>query len=115
MMETLMGRARSLYQLLGNRRKSERPGLASEITVSCKDAYGHLTKSVCSCVDVSLRGIALDSPEMIPTNSYVLLRSDPLSLNHFGVVRYCNLHGDLFRIGLEFTAEPEVWKKFTPC
>ena len=115
MMETLMGRARSLYQLLGNRRKSERPGLASEITVSCKDAYGHLTKSVCSCVDVSLRGIALDSAEMIPRNTYVLLRSDPLNLNHFAIVRYCNLHGDLFRIGLEFTAEPKLCNKFTPC
>src|SRR5688572_25396536 len=59
----------------------------------------------CSCVDMSPRGIAIDSPEPIEPNTFVALRSDERDPKRWARVRYCRPHDVVHRIGLEFIAK----------
>jgi PilZ domain len=59
----------------------------------------------CSCVDMSPRGIAIDSPEPIEPNTLVALRSDEHGPKQWARVRYCRQHYIVHRTGLEFIAE----------
>ena len=99
----LFGRyAQSLYQLLSNRRKFERVPATGTILVT----YGSVvpTTQTCSCVDVSPRGIAIDSPVALEPNTFVALRSNEQDPKRWARVRYCRPVDELHRIGLEFVA-----------
>jgi hypothetical protein len=111
--DKLVRYGRSFYYLLANRRKFDRHPVSGKIMATCKDKYGQLITHVCTCVDLSLRGIAIDAPELLPAEMDVHLDSDELDFRHFGRVRYCSQHGSEFRVGLEFTAEPEYWREHT--
>jgi len=111
MKETLVRYGRSFYYLLANRRKFSRQPLSGKITTTFKDKYGQLNTNPCSAVDLSVRGIAIDSPEPLAPDTDIHLDSDELNFRRFGRVRYCNQHDSMFRVGLEFTAEPAYWRE----
>jgi len=56
-------------------------------------------------VDLSPRGIAIDSPAPIEPNAFVALRSDERDPKRWARVRYCRQHNAVHRIGLEFIAD----------
>jgi hypothetical protein len=95
--------AKSLYQLLSNRRKFERVPVTGTILATYESTIP-ITQT-CSCVDLSPRGIAIDSPEPIEPNTLVALRSDERDPKRWARVRYCRPHYVVHRIGLEFIAK----------
>ena len=107
--EKLKDYGRSFYSLLGDRRKAERVDFHCSLTVSCKDKYGQLTTHVCTCVNVSTKGIGLISPEPIPANSDVYVHSEGHNLKRFARVRYCDRKGDRSYIGCYFKPAPDYW------
>ena len=107
--EKLKDYGRSLYSLLGERRKAERMDFSCSITVSCKDRYGQLTTHVCRCLNVSARGIGLISPEPVPENSDIYLHSENHNLKRFARVKYCVRKGDSNYLGCYFQAAPAYW------
>lgn len=105
----LLDYSRSVYTLLGERRKASRVDFSCQVTVSCKNRYGSLTTHICSCVNISDRGIALESPEPIPTNCDVYIHSEMESLRRFARVRWCARKGDRVLLGCVFQRAPEYW------
>ena len=93
----------SLYQILRNRRNFERVPVTGTILAT----YGRVVPitQTCSCVDMSPRGIAIDSPEPIEPNMFVALQSDERDPKRWARVRYCRPHDVVHRIGLEFIAK----------
>ena len=93
----------SLYQILRNRRKFERVPVTGTILAT----YGSVVPitQTCSCVDMSPRGIAIDSPEPIEPNMFVALQSDERDPKRWARVRYCRPQDVVHRIGLEFIAK----------
>jgi hypothetical protein len=102
----LIRSSRSLYYLLSNRRKFDRQPISGTIRVVI-NSFGLVTTHVCSCVDVSPRGIGLDCPELIALETVVQLTSDQDKASRFARIRYCEQRGPMFRAGLEFIAKPE--------
>src|SRR6185503_4282788 len=94
--------AQSLCQILRNRRKFERVPVKGTILATYGTAVP-ITQT-CSCVDMSPRGIAIDSPEPMEPNTFVALRSDERDPKRWARVRHCRPHGIVHRIGLEFVA-----------
>ena len=101
---------RSLYYLFGNRRKFGRMPISGTIRVIVK-SFSLVTTHVCSCVDISPRGIGLDCPELIALETVVQLTSDQDDSSRFARIQYCEQRGPIFRAGLEFVAKPEDWGK----
>ena len=64
------------------------------------------TTHKCPSVDISPRGIAVDCPEAIPTDARIHLHSDEYGPQRLARVRYCVQRSGLYRVGLEFMAEP---------
>jgi hypothetical protein len=98
--------ARSFYELLGNRRKFERVPMSGTIFITCKGAVVDTTH-VCSCVDISPRGIAVDCPEPLTVDGFFQLHSEERGPRRVARVRYCIARDGRHRIGLEFSAEPQ--------
>lgn len=98
--------ARSFYELIGNRRKFARVPMPGTIFVTCKGTVIDTTH-VSSCVDISRRGIGVDCPESLPVNGFVLVHSEEHGPRRMAQVRYCAQRGDRYRVGLEFTADPQ--------
>ena len=107
--EKLFDYGRSFYALLGDRRKAERVDFNCSITVSCKDKYGQLTTHVCTCLNLSTKGIGLVCPESIPENADVYVHSDSHNLKRFARVKYCHRKGDSNYIGCYFQSAPAYW------
>jgi hypothetical protein len=61
-------------------------------------------KHLCSCVDISPRGIAIDCPEALAPESQVAIVADEQGVRRMARVCYCNPQGAGHRIGLEFVA-----------
>ena len=95
--------AQSLYQRLSNRRRFERVPVTGSILVTYGIAVS-ITQT-CSCVDMSPRGIAIESPEPIERDTFVALHSDEHDPKRWARVRYCEPHNVAHRIGLEFIAK----------
>jgi len=109
LVEKLIDYSRSLYTLLGERRKTERVEFHCAVAVSCKNRYGSLTTNVCNCLNLSDRGIGLESPEPIPVSCDVYIHSETHNLKRFGRVRWCVQRGDRFFFGCSFRPTPEYW------
>jgi hypothetical protein len=97
---------RRFYELLGNRRKSERVPISGSIRVIC-EGYAVDTTHACSVVDISRGGIAIDCPEPIAVDAVVQLQPDEQGPRRPARIRYCIQRCDLYRVGLEFIAPPE--------
>jgi hypothetical protein len=95
-----MRQLRSLYHLLGNRRKFERTPFSGVILMTA--GYAIVTTHVCSCADISPRGIGIGCSESIPVDEVVALHSDVEGPRRLARVRHCQQHGPIYRIGLEF-------------
>ena len=104
----LIRSGRSLYYLFGNRRMFDRLPISGTIRVVVK-SFGLVTTHVCSCVDISPRGIGLGCHELITLETVVELTSDGDKSSRFARIRYCEQRGPIFRTGLEFIAKPEDW------
>ena len=94
--------ARSFYGLLANRRKYERTPMSGAVRVTCS-AYGVETVHACSCVDISPRGMAIDCPDPIATDTIIGLYAEEYGRRLAARVCYCRARGTAYRIGLEFT------------
>jgi hypothetical protein len=90
--------ARSFYQLVSNRRKFERTPFSGTLRLAVNE---YAFETVCTCVDISLRGMGVTSPEQMLTDLIVHVNSDN-SIRRLARVRYCQQSGTGFRIGLEF-------------
>jgi hypothetical protein len=109
MVEKLKDYGRSFYSLLGERRKAERVDFNGTVSVSCKDRYGQLTTHVCTCLNLSTKGLGLVSPEAIPENSDIYVHSEDHNFKRFARVRYCLRRGERNYIGCYFQASPAYW------
>jgi hypothetical protein len=98
--------ARSFYQLLGNRRKFERVPMSGTIRLISK-GYAVDNTYVCTCRDISPRGIAVDCPELLSPNLVVTIQSEQYGPSRLARVCHCQQQGDVFRIGLEFIANTD--------
>jgi hypothetical protein len=105
----LIDYGRSFYSLLGERRKSERLDFHCSITVSCKNSYGQLTTHMCTLLNVSEKGMAFVSPEVISENSDIYIHSETHNLKRFARIRYCTQKEDKNFIGCVFRPAPEFW------
>lgn len=95
--------ARSLYQLLANRRKYERQPISGVVKIICKGYVTEVTH-VCTCVDISPRGIGIESPERMEPDMVVPLHTDEQGSNQLARVCYCQQQDAIYRIGLEFVS-----------
>jgi hypothetical protein len=98
--------ARSFYELLGNRRKFDRVPMPGPVAVTCKGSVVN-TVHLCSCLDISPRGMAVECPESLTVNAFVQLQSESHGPSRLARVRYCIPSGDRYRAGVEFVAETE--------
>jgi hypothetical protein len=96
--------ARSLYHLLSNRRKFERVPISGTVRATY---LGYTMGDVCSCVNISPRGIAIDSPDFMIKGGVVALQSDQYNFKRLAQVCYCQEHDGMYRVGLEFTADTD--------
>jgi hypothetical protein len=101
---------RSFYQLLANRRKLDRLPLSGTIVLTYQDGYAQPTVLSCSCTDISRQGMGLASSELVPVGITVQLQLDEGGFSRFARICYCLHCGPVFRVGLEFSAEPANWK-----
>lgn len=96
--------ARAFYQLLGNRRKSERAPLSGAIWVASKGTVVDTTL-LSSCLNISPRGIGIEVPEALAVNAFVQVYSEEHGKRRLARVRYCIAREDRYRAGLEFVPE----------
>jgi hypothetical protein len=95
--------ARSFYELVANRRKHERVAISGPVRVTCP-GYAVETVYPCSCVDISLGGMAIDCPDVLFPDTIIALQTEERGPKRLARVRYCHECGGVYRIGLEFTA-----------
>jgi hypothetical protein len=93
--------ARSFYETVANRRKFERLPFSGAISATLKGLACE-TEHHCNCVDICLRGIAMDCPEPLLPDMIVHLHLNDGGVNRLARVRHCRPLGSLFRVGLEF-------------
>ncbi len=108
-MDAISRYGQAVYHLLGNRRKFERQTLAGPINVTYLDKYEQLVTYQCSCVNISPRGLAIESPVWITPNADVYVYSETLNLKTFACVRQCRPQEASYIIGMRFTLEPDYW------
>jgi hypothetical protein len=96
--------ARSFYQLLGNRRKSERTPMSGTVFITCKGTVLDTTH-VSSCLDISRHGIGIECAEPLTVEGFVQVSTEEHGPHRLARVRYCVPRGDRFRAGLMFIAE----------
>ena len=104
--EGIVRSARSLYELVGNRRKYERAPMSGQILVTTTGVAIDTTR-ICSLVDVSPRGIGIDCPESLTVDEFVQVHSDEHGPRRNARVRHCHQVVDLYRVGLQFVAGPQ--------
>jgi len=98
----LGGWMRSLYQVLANRRKFERVPISGTVRTTVTPGSAMDMMHVCSCVDISPRGMAIDSPEPLALDMVVPIQAEGEGSRRFARVCYCLDRGIGYRIGLEF-------------
>ena len=94
--------ARSLYHLLSNRRKYERVPVSGSVRATY---LGYAAGDICSCVNISPGGMAVDSADSMMKGAVVVLYSDQHHLKRLARVCHCQLRDGMYRIGLEFTTD----------
>src|ERR1043166_8668952 len=94
--------ARTFYDLLSNRRKYSRTLISGTVQIT-RPGYTITAPTVCSCVDISPRGMAIDSHEPFPPDTIILLNPEGDAISRAARVCYCRQFDMLYRIGLEFT------------
>jgi hypothetical protein len=99
-MGPLLRYAKSLYELLGNRRKFPRMPMSGTLLATPRGA-AVISPRICSIVDVSLHGMAVDCPEPMPANQFLDVQSEDYGPSRLARVRYCVAHDAMYRIGLE--------------
>ena len=62
---------------------------------------------VCSCVNISPRGIGIDCPEPLPIDVFLQVGSEEQAPPRMARVRYCQQRGAVYRVGLQFVTEPQ--------
>jgi hypothetical protein len=98
--------ARKFYELLGNRRKFERVPASGTVFLVLKGSVIDITH-VCSCVDISPRGIGIECPEPLAVGAYVQLQSVEQGTARLARVRHIMEREGKYRMGLEFVAKAE--------
>ena len=96
--------ARSFYDLLANRRKYERTPICGIVRVTFP-GYAVESTHVCSCVDISPRGMAMDCPESLLPNTIIVLHAEEHGARRVARVCYSRERGTVYRIGVDFTTD----------
>src|SRR5262249_23345686 len=104
----LIDYSRSLFTLLGERRKTERVDFKCSVTITCKHRSGNVTMHVCSCLNVSNHGIGLESFEPIPVSCDVYIHSEAHNLKGFGRILWSVQKGDRFFAGCNLRPKAAV-------
>ena len=99
-MGSLISYAKSLYQLLGNRRKFPRMSVSGTVLATPRGS-AIVSPRICSILDVSLHGMAVESIDPLPMNQFLDVQSEDCGSARLAQVRYCVAHNALYRIGLE--------------
>jgi len=99
--------ARSFYELLGNPRKAARAPTSGNIFATFPGIVADTTYC-CLCVDISPRGIAIDSLEPMSVDAIVRLHSDMQGPRRMAAVRYCLERNGSYRVGLELISDAEM-------
>jgi hypothetical protein len=94
---------RKFYQLLTNRRMSERVPVSGAIFITCL-GRAIVTTYECSVVDMSRGGLAAHCPEPLESGAFVQLTSDEHGTKRLARVRYCISTDGVHRVGMEFVA-----------
>jgi hypothetical protein len=94
---------RAFYHLLSDRREYQRAPISGTVRLTYS---GYVVESayVCSCVDISPRGMAVDCPDSIPQDTLIMVHAEEQDPRRPARVCYCHERGTVYRIGLEFTA-----------
>ena len=104
-MGSLFRYAKSFYQLLGNRRKFPRMPMSGTLLATPRGT-AVLSTRVCSIIDVSPHGMAVDSPDPLPVSQFLDVQSEDYGPARLARVRYCVPHDAIYRIGLEVITLP---------
>jgi c-di-GMP-binding flagellar brake protein YcgR len=107
--EKLIDYGRSFYSLLGERRKSLRTDFDCSVTVTCKNRYGQLQTHVCKCLNISDKGMGIESPEPVEEHSEIYVHSETHNLKKFARVQYCLRKEGRTFLGCAFQRAPEYW------
>ena len=99
---------RSIYTLFGDRRKRERIPFDCPVTVSCKDRYGQINSHQGTCINVSERGMAIETAEAIMPNTDIYIHSETHNLKKFARVSYCVPKGERSLIGCRFQPDARI-------
>jgi PilZ domain-containing protein len=100
--DAVLRSARSIYELLGNRRRFDRTPFAGTVLLTWRTSVVERTE-YCSSVDLSPRGIGIECQEPLRLESIVELLSG--GAKRLARVRYCRAIAGGYRIGLEFLTE----------
>lgn len=93
--------ARSFYHLLGNRRRYDRQAISGAVRLTCR-GYDVSTVHMAVCVDISPRGMGVDCSDAIQPDTIVEVHAEERGARRPARVCYCQEHGTVYRIGLEF-------------
>ena len=104
--EKLIDYSRSLYTLLGERRKVERVDFKCAVSMTCRHRSGAVSTHVCACLNLSDHGMGLESLEPIPANCIVYIQSARHKLGRVGRIRWTVQKGDHFYAGCDFRSMP---------
>ena len=106
---SVRGKLQSLYQLLSNRRRFDRQPIQGAMALNCRNKYGDHVTTICSCTDISARGLGVQSPEPVIPNADAYITCEAHGLKGFAYIRYCVPRAGGHAVGLEFRSEPECW------
>jgi hypothetical protein len=98
--------ARSIYQILSNRRKFERVPISGTVHATCHGIVMDTTH-VCTCVDISRSGIGIDCPVELAAGTFVSLHEEEQGPRRIARVCYCRQQGETYRIGLQFESSQQ--------
>jgi hypothetical protein len=97
--------AKSLYVLLGNRRRY--PRLPASGTILATSRGGAITAThICSLVDISLHGMAVECSDGLSPDIFLDVQSEDHGSPRLARVRYCVPHAGMYRVGLEIVERP---------
>ncbi len=88
---------------MGDLRRHERRKFRGAVAISWTNAMGSTSRVLGNCLDLSLHGMLVETPEPIPTLTEVMVRISGVATPKPAVVRHWHRCAGWFRIGLEST------------
>jgi threonine dehydrogenase-like Zn-dependent dehydrogenase len=87
--------------------------MAGIVLLTVKDDRGALVTHDCHVVDISEKGVGIESPQPVVPDADAYLEFTGQTLASFACVRHCHEQGPVHRVGLVFRAKPRDWPATT--